>query len=164
MMDSDDDEIYPTNEASNGPKVKIEDDAEEEGEEVEDDSDVYSPPEDSSEAPADDIQEDINFITDAKEEPKLEPKSYVVRLQGKNSSNRNMQAAQTATATGVGNAAIGVNTTSVFVTTLTATATNLAIRRHRDQARPRRRRCTRTTRPPYLQDRPQRKSHTPLHW
>jgi hypothetical protein len=39
MMDSDDDDIYPTNEASNDTRIKQED-PEEEGEEVEDDSDV----------------------------------------------------------------------------------------------------------------------------
>jgi pre-mRNA 3'-end-processing factor FIP1 len=79
MMDSSDDEIYPTNNAANEPKVKNEEDAEEEGEEVEDDSDVYSPPEDTSDALADDdSQEDINFITDAKEESKPEVKPYVL--------------------------------------------------------------------------------------
>ena len=43
MMDSDDDDIYPTNEPTNESKIKTEDDGEEEGEEVEDDSDVGVP-------------------------------------------------------------------------------------------------------------------------
>jgi hypothetical protein len=77
MMDSDDDDIYPTNEPSTESRIKPDEDAEEEGEEVEDDSDVYSPLEDTSEFAADDNQEDINFITDAKEEPKPELKSCV---------------------------------------------------------------------------------------
>lgn len=87
-MDSDDDDIYPTNEPTNEPKVKPEEDAEEEGEEVEDDSDVYSPPEDNSDAPTDGTQEDINFITDAKEEPKPEPKAYGHKVRSKCSTDQ----------------------------------------------------------------------------
>lgn len=76
MMDSDDDDIYPTNETSNDAPVKTEDDAEEEGEEVEDDSDVWSPPEDIVSTPTDSNQEDVNFITDTKEEANPEIKPY----------------------------------------------------------------------------------------
>ncbi|KIX04348.1 uncharacterized protein Z518_05216 [Rhinocladiella mackenziei CBS 650.93] len=71
MMDSDEDDIYPEHDETNGNRhaseVKMEDaeDGEEEGEEVEEDSD-----------------DDVDFIIDVKDEPQPEPGSQTKRPPG----------------------------------------------------------------------------------
>ena len=80
--DSDSDDIYNTGEEVDGRReFKMEDveDGEEEGEEVEDDSDVRNLLNFSMQELTV-VQDEVNFITDAKEAPKQESSSFVLPI------------------------------------------------------------------------------------